>query len=89
MEKILELENKINILLQEYREKNAEIIKRENFVNERKAAISSTASTDREKIKGQLSDLLREIQTIWYKIKEQCRKAKLTFNVDEFKTEHL
>lgn len=89
MEKILELKNKINNLLDECRSNKAEITKRERFVEERKATISSSASGDKEKIKNQLSILLKDIQAIWYKVKEQCRKAKLSFNVDELKTESL
>ena len=89
MERILDLQNKINALLQDCRNKKAEIANKESFVNERKAAISSSGSIEKEKIRVQLSDLLASIQGVWYKIKEQCRKAKLSFNVDEFKTENL
>ena len=89
MEKVLELQNEINILLQDYRDKKAEIAEKERFVMSRKSPLSSSANADKEKIKTQLNALLKEMQATWYKVKEQCRKANLSFNVDEFKSENL
>ena len=89
MEKVLELQNEINILLNDYREKNALIREKESFVAARRTSINSEAEADKYKIKVQLQDLQKDVQAIWYKVKEQCRKAGLSFNVDEFKSEHL
>ena len=89
MEKVLMLKNEIELLLQDYREKSAQVKEKEAFVETKKNSLSEKASIEKQKIKVQFEDLRKDIQEMWYKVKEQCRKAKLSFNVDEFKSEHL
>ena len=89
MEKVLMLKNEIELLLQDYREKSAQVKEKEAFVETKKNSLSEKASIEKQKIKVQFEDLKKDIQEMWYKVKEQCRKAKLSFNVDEFKSEHL
>ena len=89
MEKVLMLQNEIELLLQDYREKSAQVKEKEAFVETKKNSLSEKASIEKQKIKVQFEDLRKDIQEMWYKVKEQCRKAKLSFNVDEFKSEHL